>query len=1109
MSYVARSEWIAQWMIMKGEDRIPTRNGSFKVLFKPWLTRQELENMRNNELAGKFRVIALRVPLEALASLRFAIQRLMGRILVMHPPEKKTEEPRLGNVRIECVPEVRNSFVEQVVIRKPNGGLLEIQFANQDTPFCHKCLWWFHDEHDPECPKFNEPMPAGRGSRGRGGRGRGRGTGGRGGERNARNQGRGGANNGQGGSTVSQGNTVSQGIGVTRGMNFSGVDANANNGGGRVGEGARLGSRPLGATGNNGLRNEMGAGSEGGRSEGRGRTDTANRMRPLAIGRGQGKLTASSSGVVRPNVKHFLVPIIASLAPQGVKVLALKQLDGTLALPVTVVDDAPSTKLVIRNATDHFVNGRFQYRLIPGIRTGQKSIELQEGSQACFRLAVMDAKITAEIAATLESQGVHWIPTQWFDPSLLVEAQKVVLINGINAKLVADYCNSLPNDKQPWPPLFRNLLLTPWESNQEGDNANQDHWPVMAELRMGESPRREAGPFRLNTENLQIPGVAEWCKKHWEDWEQTKEWFDSEEERVQLGFRIVTRAMDAFSRVLARECNKEWECRQMVLKAESRIREDPFTDIYWERKRDEWLRKWDVLQIRQQEVWAKRARERGMALVDRMSKETFRRLCPPRSHSVIRALGHLFNSLADIAEDTEAMTVCATEYYSDILTSRRPIEETLADLKVEGDLWQFSAYRLKQDQRLSLDRPLTLEELKEAVEHMAKGKVPGDDGLPVEFYQATWDQVGPILLKLFNRILDGGSLTEDMCRGTITLLYKKGDKKNVRNWRPISLLNASYKILAKALARRLAVALPDLVKADQGAFVNGRSIAENMAVAVGALEIISKEKRQVLVAMLDLEKAYDRAIRREAARYLWKPEAEEEQNFISKVSWDKITLPKEEGGLTIVDPERQNIALLGKWIQKASTQSEYRNWLAAVEYILQQEFKLRRKEDVWTCIQVPSYLHRRPKSAMGLAWWVAWKRLRAAQSANPSSKEEVLIQPLFDNAALVTPDGPPITAKADSFGRKWMEKGVSRITDIWSEANKDWKTEDKLKATLGRLQGIRINLQALIDAIPVEWNCLLRSEAFPRVDKWYKKAEDEVCPSRVFKIEEVVSGQDE
>ncbi|GBG66019.1 hypothetical protein CBR_g54999 [Chara braunii] len=247
-----------------------------------------------------------------------------------------------------------------------------------------------------------------------------------------------------------------------------------------------------------------------------------------------------------------------------------------------------------------------------------------------------------------------------------------------------------------------------------------------------------------------------------------------------------------------------------------------------------------------------------MSQTDRMTRATFRRLCPARSHGVIRALKHPFNAHADLAEDTVTMAEYARIYYGDILTSRRHPAESLSDLHQEADLWQYTDKALLPHQRMALDRPLTPKELKQAMLSMAKGKAPGDDGLPIEFFIAMWDQVGAILLKLINNVLEGGTLTDDMCRGVITLLYKKGDKQNVRNWRPISLLNVAYKILAKVLARRLAPILPALVGTDQGAFVKGRSIAENILVAMGALEIIGRERRQVMVAMLDLEKAYDR-----------------------------------------------------------------------------------------------------------------------------------------------------------------------------------------------------------------------------------------------------------
>jgi hypothetical protein len=58
-----------------------------------------------------------------------------------------------------------------------------------------------------------------------------------------------------------------------------------------------------------------------------------------------------------------------------------------------------------------------------------------------------------------------------------------------------------------------------------------------------------------------------------------------------------------------------------------------------------------------------------------------------------------------------------------------------------------------------------------------------------------------------------------MNHGLITLLPKGGDTEALGNWRPITLLNVSYKILAKALQRRLQFLLPNVISDDQSAFL--------------------------------------------------------------------------------------------------------------------------------------------------------------------------------------------------------------------------------------------------------------------------------------------------
>ena len=64
-------------------------------------------------------------------------------------------------------------------------------------------------------------------------------------------------------------------------------------------------------------------------------------------------------------------------------------------------------------------------------------------------------------------------------------------------------------------------------------------------------------------------------------------------------------------------------------------------------------------------------------------------------------------------------------------------------------------------------------------------------------------------------------------------MIPKKDKalNELKNWRPITLLNCDYKIASEAIASRLKSVLSDLIEYDQTGFLKGRSIAENWAFA--------------------------------------------------------------------------------------------------------------------------------------------------------------------------------------------------------------------------------------------------------------------------------------
>ena len=83
----------------------------------------------------------------------------------------------------------------------------------------------------------------------------------------------------------------------------------------------------------------------------------------------------------------------------------------------------------------------------------------------------------------------------------------------------------------------------------------------------------------------------------------------------------------------------------------------------------------------------------------------------------------------------------------------------------------------------------------------------------------------------------------------IKLIEKKDrDKRYIKNWRPISLLNVDIKILSKALAKRLKEVLPCLISAQQTAYVQNRNIGESGRLISDIIEIANTRQMEGFLA---------------------------------------------------------------------------------------------------------------------------------------------------------------------------------------------------------------------------------------------------------------------
>ena len=145
-----------------------------------------------------------------------------------------------------------------------------------------------------------------------------------------------------------------------------------------------------------------------------------------------------------------------------------------------------------------------------------------------------------------------------------------------------------------------------------------------------------------------------------------------------------------------------------------------------------------------------------------------------------------------VTDDPQEIVQLQADYFGKLYTENESVK---FNLKNETNC------KLNTEQKAEMDKELSIDEIYDAMMTLKRNKMPGCDGLPIEFYHTFWKTLSKPLFRSYQYSIKCGKLNMSSRRAVINLIPKKCDSLLlIKSWHPISLLNYEYKILAKAIA---------------------------------------------------------------------------------------------------------------------------------------------------------------------------------------------------------------------------------------------------------------------------------------------------------------------
>eukprot|EP00253_Pinus_taeda_P010711 PITA_10711 len=351
-----------------------------------------------------------------------------------------------------------------------------------------------------------------------------------------------------------------------------------------------------------------------------------------------------------------------------------------------------------------------------------------------------------------------------------------------------------------------------------GEGGNSDHFPILLEIK--KPPPKPASPFKFNAAWLQEESFNTLFRDTWRHSGST-----------QLGNKGA-QFWDNLRRL--KKATIEWAKARKKAQNEKLSLIDANLKILLE-KEEEWRQK-------SRAIWLKAGDE---------NTKFFHNYAKGRKS--VNTIWKLKDQNGREASSFEDLSRMGKAHFQNLFTAQGGI--TLAEIIRTAQC--FPRF-VEEEEAGSLMEVVSKEEVEHVIKSMAKDKSPGPDGWTIEIFNHFFDSIGDELTEVVDESRRKGEIHLPFNATFIALIPKKEDPESFEDFRPISLCNCIYKIIAKIIALRLKPILSKNISSEQFGFLDGRQIHEAIGVAQETLHNIRQTIKKGAVIKIDLSKAYDR-----------------------------------------------------------------------------------------------------------------------------------------------------------------------------------------------------------------------------------------------------------